>query len=116
MLDPRTERDPVCDCSAPVLSGYTRCVGCEVRVRADNDEPTAARDIGTYGGMTPTEIDGILRESLEYIAWARVQNAKPRCKRCQAVFDHSNRGEWPTSGCCISCEADALRAYVARAS
>lgn len=114
MFDPRTDRDPVCDCSAPALPLDTLCLDCRIRYYADNDEPTAAHELGATYGLTTAQVDGVLRESLDYRAWAREQNAIKRCKRCLVPFTVHNRGAWAASGACVDCERLAMAAYVAR--
>jgi hypothetical protein len=71
-------RDPVCDCGRPALSGYPRCVACQARVHADRGETSVAYAVGAYGGLTERQVDAVLLESSDYSARTTRQNAARR--------------------------------------
>lgn len=84
--DPRTS-DPVCDsCNEPPMSGRLRCGPCQARLHFDCDEPGEVDALVADGFLTRAEADQIGRECVEYVTWAREQNAA-------AV--HSTRTEGP---------------------
>ena len=76
--DPRTS-DPVCDsCDEPAMSGRLRCGPCQARMHFDCDEPREVESLVADGFLTRDEADQIGRECIEYVTWAREQNAAAR--------------------------------------
>jgi len=74
-LDPHVS-DPVCDsCKEPAMSGRLRCAPCQARYHLDRDEPSEVDALVEAGELTRAEADQIARECVEYVAWAREQNA-----------------------------------------
>ena len=68
--------DPVCDsCKEPAMSGRLRCGKCQYRYHCDRDESREMDALVEAGELTRAEADQIARECVEYVAWAREQNA-----------------------------------------
>jgi hypothetical protein len=83
-------------------------------VHIDRDEMDAVRALVADDYLTQAEADQIVRESAEYVAWARAQNAKAAgcCKRCSLQMREEDRGQWVKS-LCGSCETDRVCSAVA---
>jgi len=73
--DPRAP-DPKCDsCPEVPMPGRLRCAECQARLHYDRDEPGEVDALGNDGFLTRKRADELARECVDYVVWAREQNA-----------------------------------------
>lgn len=75
-IDPRN-KEPLCegDCGQPAVSGLERCAECHARLCLDQDHPEGARALVEDGLLSAERFEQIVRETVDYVTWARRQNA-----------------------------------------